>query len=188
MDDYCTNGTWPQHCDDNRAYPNITAILQSRKEYELVQEMNNVWPNSQGLVDTFWLHEWSKHGTCMSTFQPKCYGGDPYQGMVDFFKSTLKLHQRYNIYKALKHHGIVPGHSYPAKKFIKAIEKELRVTPNLQCDKKGNIQEAWIYFHVRGPIKALDVIPTAPDSTTSCNQTIHYPQKYVNDNDTGNIW
>ncbi|KAF7732141.1 ribonuclease T2-like [Apophysomyces ossiformis] len=186
--DYCTNGTWPQFCDEKRAYPNITQILQSLGEYELVQEMNNIWPNSEGLVDTFWLHEWSKHGTCMSTFEPKCYGGDAYQGMVDFFKSTLSLHKRYNIYKALERHHIVPGHSYPTKKLVKAIEKELKVTPNLQCDKDGNIVEAWIYFHVRGPIKNLDVVPTLPDSHASCNNTLHYPVKYAGEKRSGSIW
>jgi hypothetical protein len=43
-----------------REYQNITEILQGLGEYQLLQEMNNVWPNSQGTTDSFWAHgEWS---------------------------------------------------------------------------------------------------------------------------------
>ncbi|KAG0168660.1 ribonuclease T2-like [Apophysomyces sp. BC1034] len=173
--DYC-NGQFPQFCDGSRAYSDISDILQSHGEYGLLDEMNHVWPNSQGSVDTLWSHEWDKHGTCMSTFEPDCYGGDSYQGMIAFFKSAVALYKRYDIYNALQNRGIVPGASYSADQFTTAIKTQLGFTPNLRCKGSG-IHEMWIYFYVKGPVEALDVTAAEPDSVSNCHENIYYPLK-----------
>ncbi|KAI8079729.1 ribonuclease T2-like protein [Halteromyces radiatus] len=186
--DFC-NGSYPSNCDPSRSYTNITEVLVSRRAFKLLQDMNNDWPNSAGHVDDFWSHEWNKHGTCMSTFEPGCYEKkDPFQGMIDYFNTTMKLHKKYNIYKALKRHGIVPGHKYSTSKVQKVIKKEFGMLPDLRCTTEGHLVETWMYFHVNGPVKRMDIVPTLNNNATNCNSTLIYPTKYPNDTANPKIW
>ena len=54
--------------------------------------MNTYWKDNQGDDETFWEHEWGKHGTCISTLSPSCYTN--YQATeeaVDFFQKVVDL-------------------------------------------------------------------------------------------------
>lgn len=55
-------------------------------------------------MDRFWSHEWSKHGTCVSTLRPTCYGDSyqKYQDVIDYFEKVLELRDTYDLYGALK--------------------------------------------------------------------------------------
>jgi len=174
-------GTWDQFCDPSREVTNVTQILQGLGEYQLLQEMNNVWPNDQGTVDSFWAHEWNKHGTCFSTFQPQCYTKyTKHQEVADFYRMTIDFYHKYNVYKALKRHGIVPGHTYKSEQYTKALVKEFGTVPNLQCDPTtGALNAVWLYFHAKGPVRNLELRPTLPNAPNACNATIPYPVKYA---------
>ncbi|KAL0080405.1 ribonuclease T2 family protein [Phycomyces blakesleeanus] len=145
--------------------------------------MNNVWPNSEGLVDSLWFHEWNKHGTCMTTLEPGCTSSDKleldsYQGIIDYFSSAVDLYSRFPVFQALARRNILPGRIYQTTLVASAIEEELGILPNLQCDTNGTLSELWLYFYVKGPIKYLEFYPTQPDSTSSCNVSLYYPKKY----------
>lgn len=54
--------------------------------------MNIYWKDYKGDDEDFWEHEWGKHGTCISTLDPKCYSNnDSQQGVVDYFQKTTDL-------------------------------------------------------------------------------------------------
>lgn len=56
------DGTYEANCDDRRAYTNITQILQAAGKQDLVDYMNTYWQSNSGSAETFWEHEWGKHG------------------------------------------------------------------------------------------------------------------------------
>lgn len=57
------DGTYEQFCDSSREYSNITAILQEQGRDDLLSYMKTYWPDYQGDDESFWEHEWNKHGT-----------------------------------------------------------------------------------------------------------------------------
>jgi ribonuclease T2 len=61
--------------------------------------MDLYWKDSGGDDESFWEHEWDKHGTCISTLEPSCYTGyTATQEVVDFFQKTVDLFQTLDSY------------------------------------------------------------------------------------------
>jgi ribonuclease T2 len=96
--DHC-DGTYDSNCDASRAYTNITAILQSYGKTDLLAYMNTYWVDINGDDESFWEHEWAKHGTCISTLKPSCYTSYTAQEEVpDFFQKTVDIFQTLDSY------------------------------------------------------------------------------------------
>ncbi|KAJ1949366.1 hypothetical protein EC988_004799, partial [Linderina pennispora] len=136
-DDYFTiHGMWPNTCagtltprsgcDISRVYNDVEARIQSLKP-ALVTDMTKYWPSSGKPNDVFWNHEWSKHGTCVSTLRPQCYKSyTKDQDVVDYFTNAMNLHKKHDYATALKKHRIVPDNTnlVKAADFKKAIHTE----------------------------------------------------------------
>jgi ribonuclease T2 len=90
--DLC-DGTYDQFCTSAPQYNNITDILSAAGRTELLSYMNTFWLPDRGSAEHFWEHEWNKHGTCVNTLSPSCYGDSYTPGMevVDFFERTVGL-------------------------------------------------------------------------------------------------
>jgi ribonuclease T2 len=96
--DHC-DGTYDSNCDSSREYTNITAILQSYGKSDLLAYMNTYWVDLDGNDESFWEHEWGKHGTCISTLKPSCYTGYTAQEEVpDYFQKTVDLFKSLDSY------------------------------------------------------------------------------------------
>ena len=96
--DHC-DGTYDAYCDNSRNYTNITQILQAAGKTDLLTYMDTYWKDYQGNDEVFWEHEWGKHGTCISTLNPKCYTGyTPQQEVVDYFQKTVDLFKTLDSY------------------------------------------------------------------------------------------
>ena len=52
--------------------------------------MKKYWKDDAGNDESFWEHEWNKHGTCISTLEPSYYNGYKAQEeVVDSFQQLL---------------------------------------------------------------------------------------------------
>jgi ribonuclease T2 len=73
VDSWTIHGLWPDHCDgtfdascdSTRNYQNITSIISSFGKTELLSYMQTYWKDYNGDDESFWQHEWGKHGTCI---------------------------------------------------------------------------------------------------------------------------
>ncbi|OCK82429.1 ribonuclease T2 [Lepidopterella palustris CBS 459.81] len=172
--DHC-DGTFDANCDANRAYTNITAILQSFGKTDLLNYMNIYWKDYQGNDETFWEHEWGKHGTCVSTLSPSCYTNyQPTEEAVDFFQKTVDLFQTLPSYDWLAAAGIVPSTTatYTSAAILAALGANrggFQVT--LGCT-SGALDEIWYHYDVRGSVQTGDFVATDPDgSKSTCPST-----------------
>ena len=78
---------------------------------QLQQEWPNIFLNSSN--SNFWQHEWTKHGLCTD------------MTVQDYFEKSLKLKQKYPIYKWLNDGKIKPNNSkaYTEKEFQDVLNK-----------------------------------------------------------------
>ncbi|KAJ2720612.1 hypothetical protein GGI07_004492 [Coemansia sp. Benny D115] len=184
---FTVHGLWPDTCDGKqlpaggcdreRAYTNISSIIQ-HSDPMLFADMTTYWPSNKGDNNWFWTHEWVKHGTCVSTLHPRCYaahsedGYVPQQEVSDYFRSILQLREKYDLYKALAASGIVPTepetgrrpkNTYTIKQFKKAIFDAWGVEPNVRCVGR-RLQEVYLWFKVRGRDNYYPVEPWGRDS------------------------
>ncbi len=60
--DHC-DGTYDSSCDPSRAQSDIRGVLTSFGKTDLLAYMDIYWKDSGGNDETFWEHEWNKHGT-----------------------------------------------------------------------------------------------------------------------------
>ncbi|CAD6885623.1 unnamed protein product [Tilletia controversa] len=180
--DYC-NGSYPANCDPSRENLYPLDVLKDANETDLISYMNEFWVSDRGSTPDFWSHEWSKHGVCVSTLDPKCYDQDTYtpnQDLVDFFKTTTALHQRYNLYDALAKANILPttSQTYALSDVKAALRDAFGVDVSLRCN-SAYLQEAWIYHHTNGrandPDSFVAIDGLARDNR--CPTTVRYVPK-----------
>ncbi|KAI9806219.1 MAG: hypothetical protein M1825_006334 [Sarcosagium campestre] len=173
--DLC-DGSFEQYCDRSREYSNISEIIRGFGRDTLLDYMSTYWKDYQGKDDSFWEHEWNKHGTCVSTLEPSCYGPDyvPQAEVVDFFQRTVDVFKELDTYKALAAAGITPSSS--ATYTTAAIQTALAKISGghavtLRC-RSGALNEVWYYFNVRGNVQSGEFVTTDPDgSKSTCPDT-----------------
>jgi len=178
--DHC-DGTYDANCDDRRAYTNITQILQAASDTATLSYMQTYWKDYQGNDESFWEHEWGKHGTCISTLDPDCYTSyQPTEEVPDFFDRVVSLFKTLPSYEWLSDAGIIPSttKTYTRAQILDALSQKHGGTVYLGCS-SGNLNEIWYYFNVQGSVQTGTFEPSNNDgSTSSCPTTgIKYPPK-----------
>ncbi|KAL8638154.1 MAG: hypothetical protein Q9228_004663 [Teloschistes exilis] len=171
--DHC-DGSFDQYCDPNRQYTNISSIISAAGRTDLLDYMNTYWKDYQGNDESFWEHEWGKHGTCISTLEPSCYTGyAPQEEVVDYFQKTVDLFKTLDSYAFLSAAGIIPSttKTYTSAEILAALAKPRGVQVSIQC-KSGALDEIWYFFDVRGSVQTGTFVPAEPDgSKSSCSAT-----------------
>ncbi|KAJ1674972.1 hypothetical protein EV182_002189 [Spiromyces aspiralis] len=185
-DQFTMHGLWPDRCDGtyngnrgcdpSRSYSNIADIIRGL-DSQLYADMKTYWPSSKGDDNWFWEHEWTKHGTCVTTLNPSCYAEGTYtkhKEVIDYFRKALELRSQYDIYTALEKHGIVPtlNKTYDIKHFKDAIKAEYGAEATLSC-RGSQLQEVQIVFRVRG--KAT-YVPTDALRKDTCRKVRFAPK------------
>ncbi|KAF2641272.1 ribonuclease M [Massarina eburnea CBS 473.64] len=177
-DSWTIHGLWPDHCDgtydascdSSRAYTNISAILKSFGATTLLSDMGTYWKDYQGNDETFWQHEWGKHGTCISTLEPSCYTNHKAtEEVVDFFQKTVDLFKALPSYTWLAAAGITPSTTttYTTSQIQSALSaKRSGVTVTLGCSSSA-LNEIWYHYDVRGSVQSGEFVPANPDGTKS---------------------
>ncbi|KAI8991243.1 ribonuclease T2-like protein [Mycotypha africana] len=183
-DEFTLHGLWPdtcagrmappQGCDNSRKASNIAQIISSMNS-TLYNRMATFWPSNKGDNNWFWSHEWTKHGTCVSTLRPTCYGSNykKYQDVVDYFTKVLDLRDQYDIFGALNLNGVGPGRYYNVETVRQAIQKSFGASAKLDC-RGDRLSEVSLYFYVQGRDK---YIPTNALSYGSCRGRVFFAKK-----------
>jgi len=161
--------------------------------------MNVYWKDYQGNDESFWEHEWDKHGTCISTLNPSCYNG--YTGqeeVVDYFEIAVSLFNGLDSYavrrdlstrfsvadilQALANAGIVPSTTvtYTFAQIQDALTAAHGFPVTISCS-GGQLDEIWYHYNVLGSVQTGEFVPTSPDgSKSNCAATgISYVPKYL---------
>ncbi|KAF2025522.1 ribonuclease T2 [Setomelanomma holmii] len=164
------DGTYDANCDPSRAYTNISSILTSLGASDLLSYMSTYWKDYQGNDETFWEHEWAKHGTCISTLEPSCYSNHkPTEEVVDYFQKAVDIFKTLPSYDWLSAAGIVPSttQTYTTAAIQSAIAaKRPGVSVTLGCS-SGALNEIWYHYDVRGSLQTGEFVAANPDGTKS---------------------
>lgn len=144
-----------------------------------MDQMKELWPSNRNNSNCFWSHEWSRHGTCVSTLDPSCTS-NPVEGkdIYDYFSKGLELRSQHDLYEALVAKGIFPGLSETVKTddIRAAIKAKFHVEPGLKCQ-NGVLEEIWLYFKVKNRDQYEIVQPTHSEWKGNCGKSAFYPSK-----------
>ncbi|KAK2748610.1 ribonuclease T2-like [Onygenales sp. PD_40] len=178
--DHC-DGTFDQYCDSSRRLNNITSVIEESGRVDLLNLMQTHWKDFRGDDENLWVHEWNKHGTCISTLKPRCYPNYvENQEVVAYFKKAVDLFLGLPSYKTLADVGITPSEADTYDR--DAIESALRaahgVDVSVRC-RNGALNEIWYFFNVAGPLESGKFVPARPaDGTSNCPRSgIRYKPK-----------
>ncbi|KXJ92548.1 ribonuclease T2-like protein [Microdochium bolleyi] len=190
-DSWTLHGLWPDNCDGSyeqfcapeREFTNITAVLAQSAPCTL-EYMQKYWKDYQGNDESFWEHEFNKHGTCISTLDPKCYRNHkPGDEVVDFFVRAVQLFKTLPSYDWLKQAGIVPSSTktYTRAEIQTALKKHHQGHDVIiNCNKNKELNELWYHYNAFGSVVNGRFVPVDPvGSPSTCPETgIKYLPKY----------
>ncbi|GEQ68411.1 hypothetical protein JCM33374_g2079 [Metschnikowia sp. JCM 33374] len=169
-DSFTLHGLWPDNCDGtyrqfcdsslNVQAGNIDNIIGTEfNDQTLLSNMQTYWKNFDGSDEELWEHEYNKHGTCIQTNRPECYG-DSFQqdqNIYNFYRIAYDLYEKYPTYQFLTNAGIVPSTSqtYTFDQISSALSSNFNGhSVYFKCDKNNALQEVWYYHHLQGPLNS----------------------------------
>ncbi|KAF8996598.1 ribonuclease [Cyathus striatus] len=167
--------SFKENCDPSRAYTGISSLLSENGASDTLSFMNTHWVDINGNNEQFWEHEWSTHGTCMSTLKPSCLPS----GSCGILRTVVKLFQTLPTFTWLSDAGITPSSSktFTLSQLTSALKSASGVTPSLDCSSGALNQISW-YFNLKGSIiDGTFVAIDAPESGSCPSSGIKYPPK-----------
>jgi len=203
------HGLWPDNCDgsftqycdlsrqfDPRPSPNISngvpvpaytgpgvdTFIEAFGRTDLLNFMNTFWINQGDTNAHFWAHEFSKHATCFSTYDVKCF--NPYiehEDVINFFDSVIRAYKMFPTGKFLSAHGIVPSNTttYTLAQLQGAVKAFTGAVPYFGCtgpqapegDGRTIVDEVWHFNHVLGTPQYGEFVHIDSVTPSSCTAT-----------------
>lgn len=117
-----------------------------------------------GPSESFWGHEWTKHGTCAA----------PVLGnRSSYVAAVLAAHERYSLDTVLGEAGIEPSAQavYSPSDFVSAVRAAYGATPRVSCQGQ-TLVEIWMCLDL--DLKAMDC-PAAVQPGTRCGTRVRLP-------------
>ncbi|KZV74893.1 ribonuclease T2 [Peniophora sp. CONT] len=202
-DSWTVHGLWPdncdgsygQYCDLSRQYdpfpattladgtvvsnytgPGVDTFVREFGREDLLDWMEKFWVSQGESNAGFWGHEFSKHATCTSTFDVKCYGSDykKYQDVVDFFLAVRRAFSMFPTFDMLAAAGITPSNktTYALSAIQNALVAQTGALPYLGCTHNGTVlDEVWYYNHVSGTEQYGRFKPVNTTFGSTCSST-----------------
>lgn len=185
-DTFTLHGLWPdncdgsfeQFCDNSMNVKNVSRILTEFGETELLDEMRKDWLNINHNDESLWLHEFNKHGTCVSSIKESCYHkfSNQYkhnQNVVDFFKVTVNLFKNLPTFQWLAEAGIHPSTEidYTKSEIEGALRDKFGATPLIKCNRFNGIQEVWYFNSVKGSLLSQQFSSLESIVKSNCPET-----------------
>ncbi|KAH8914203.1 ribonuclease T2 [Atractiella rhizophila] len=178
-DSWTIHGLWPDlcdggfndTCDSSRQYSGskLSGWL-SQKAPDTLSFMQSYWQDISGDDESFWEHEWGKHGTCISTLDPSCYDGyEEGDETIDFFTQTVALFKTVPTYDWLSAAGISPSSSatYTLSQIESALQDAFGQPVYVACS-GNNLNQVWYYYNTKGNIASGSFIPVEPTDSSKC--------------------
>ncbi|XP_070577132.1 ribonuclease Oy-like [Ptychodera flava] len=124
----------PNNC--NSSWPfNLSEIKDIQPQMEVY------WPNlfTDSKLESFWEHEWDKHGTCGTDLEA-------IDTEYKFFSAGLKLYHKLDFLKALSSNGIAPSltKSYSYNDVMKAFTNTFGSPAELTCYYNHTTQTSYL--------------------------------------------
>ncbi|KAG8705927.1 ribonuclease T2-like [Ceratobasidium sp. 394] len=187
-DSWTIHGLWPDHCDGtfdsncdpSRAYTDITSILTNGGASDILDYMKTYWVDINGNDESFWEHEWGKHGTCMSTLKPACISSSVKgQDAIYYFTRVVNLFKTLTTYEFLGAAGIYPSSTatYTLSQLTSAVKAKWGFTPAFDCT-SGSINAVSYYYNLKGSLIDGTLVPINAPKAGTCGSTgLKYPLK-----------
>ncbi|KAL1501427.1 hypothetical protein ABEB36_006747 [Hypothenemus hampei] len=140
----------------------------------IINDLTTYWVNVEAntKLNSFWAHEWKKHGTCASVLPLL-------DSVTNYFRMGLKWNRDYDIASILSKEGIEPGNSYDVATIYNAIKNSINKEPSIQCVIDKETKESYISeirICLDKNFQVIDCNPTNPihrirfGLNTNCSQ------------------
>eukprot|EP01135_Chromosphaera_perkinsii_P005434 Nk52_evm9s349 gene=Nk52_evmTU9s349 len=135
---WTVHGLWPDRSQGpHPAFCNKTLKYDHDKIAPFLGQMEKYYPNllTRTSSDSFWKHEYEKHGTCATGFPGL-------ETEENFFKTALKLREKYDMGLLLKSINIIPQKKVKigVKSLFESLSRKLGVKPTIWCASSHGVQ------------------------------------------------
>uniref|UniRef100_A0A0A9Z961 Ribonuclease Oy n=1 Tax=Lygus hesperus TaxID=30085 RepID=A0A0A9Z961_LYGHE len=123
------HGIWPTKFGEiGPSYCNTSLPFNPEAIYGIKDELEAAWSPVQKhkQFNSFWKHEWEKHGTCANTIPL-------YPNEFEYFNQGLIWSRQYNITNVLNSAGITPGRIYNVSAVWAAVKQAYGKNPHIAC-------------------------------------------------------
>jgi ribonuclease T2 len=129
--DWVLHGLWPTKTGSiGPENCNTSATWDVNLVNPILSDLESYWPNfeSNTAFDSFWEHEWLKHGTCAQNLPAL-------QGELNFFSLPLQFRKKFNLYQSLLNQNIAPSaaKTFSHNQFVAALQEAFNERIGVYC-------------------------------------------------------